>query len=158
MRHSLTNCTNCKAGPEFVKITSEPGTGVQIMFCGRCHHVITSNNDTSKPAPPVDHMKAFAKSMSQVMMSLSGSEVISNVFVEGVKSGVDMALSVPWSEKENFWMEKYGVVKNDLIKEIEEELKLLKEMEKSASSSVVSIRPERIAVLEEKLAQLKAEQ
>lgn len=157
MRHTLVNCPNCKAGPEFVKITSEPGSGVQIMFCGRCHHVISSAED--KPtSPAVDHMKAFAKSMSTLMMGLSGAEVISNVFIEGVKSGVDMALSVPWSQKENFWMEKYGVVKADLIKEIEHEISLLKEMEKTATSSAVSNRPERIAFLEDKLAQLKAEQ
>jgi hypothetical protein len=154
MRHTLTNCKNCKAGPEFVRVTSEPGNGAQITFCGRCHHVLSSQTDSTQAAPPVDHMKAFAKSMSHIMMSLSGSEVISNVFLEGVKSGVDMALSVPWSQKENFWMEKYGVVKTDLIKELEAKLASIRSMEKTASSAHTDGQ---IAMIEEQLQQLKAE-
>jgi hypothetical protein len=158
MRHTLVNCSNCKAGPEFIKITSEPGTGVQITFCGRCHHIVSSHNEQNK-TEPVQHMKEFAKSMSRLLMSLSGSEVMANVFIEGVKSGVDMALSVPWSQKENFWMEKYGVVKADLIKELEAKLAAIREkMTKLAGNESGLYGDAEEAVIIEKINQLKSEQ
>jgi hypothetical protein len=158
MQRTVTNCKNCKAGPEFVKVTSEPGTGAQVMFCGRCHHVISAKVGNLDQIPaPVEHLKTFAKSMTNLLMNLSGSEVMSHVFIEGLKSGVDMALSVPWSQKEHYWMEKYGVVKNDLIKELEDKLESLKELEKTASGSIDSNRKQKIEQIEDKLQQLKSE-
>ena len=153
MRH-ISSCPNCKAGAKFIKVTSEPGNGAQVMFCGRCHKVISSSE--SSVSEPVDHLNQFAKSMTNMLMAVSGTEVMSSVYVEGVKAGVEMALSVPWSEKEKYWMEKYGVVNADLIKELEEKLAMLKSIEKTAETSVVSSRPDQIASIEEKIRELKS--
>ena len=131
MRATVNHCSYCKAGPEFIAVTNEPATGAKIQFCGRCHKVQTNSEENI--TEPLDHLKEFAKSFSKMMLHASGTEVMAGVFLEGFKTGIESALSVPWSQKEHYWMEKYGVVAKDLLKEVEAQIASLNEMEKTAS-------------------------
>lgn len=132
----LSNCPSCGAPPRFVNVAKEPGTDRSIVFCGKCRKVLPS---TPGEIPPgLDHLSKFVADMSQVLIKTSGIEVVSATFTEGIKAGVNLALSVPWSEKEAFWMEKYGVAQRERVRGLKKMIADLEQLEKTAGDGGIS--------------------
>src|SRR5277367_1067424 len=131
----IQKCGSCGAGPKFIRATKEPLTSREFYYCGRCRRVQGSAiAGVPEPVEAVKNLQMFAINTVKVLMQASGVEVLASSFTEGVKTGVQMCLGVPSSERELYWMEKYGVAKGELIKEVQCKIDELQSLVKVAGT------------------------